>query len=134
MLVWNWLKKNFKLHKKQFLNFQNFSKCFMVILKVQGFPINMGIQKRFWYRFVKVQNEWVVFKNDHFFPKTKRSFLKMIEKRIEKRSFNDRFQKRLTTLLQAVLLLIVFSGTLCILMFWYLKRHIHNTFIVNWEV
>ena len=31
--------------------------------------------------FLKVQNEWVVFKNDSFFPKTKRSFLKTIEKR-----------------------------------------------------
>ena len=29
-------------------------------------------------RFLKVQNEWVVFKND-LFPKTKRSFLKTIE-------------------------------------------------------
>ena len=35
-----------------------------------------------------------------FFSKAKRSFLKTIEKRIEKRSFNDRFQKRLTTLLE----------------------------------
>ena len=43
-------------------------------------------------RFLKVQNEWVVFKNDRFFPKTKRSFLKTIEKRIKKRSLNDRFQ------------------------------------------
>ena len=32
-------------------------------------------------RFLKVQNECVVFKNDSFFPKTKRSFLKTIEKR-----------------------------------------------------
>ena len=39
--------------------------------------------------FLKVQNEWFVFKNDCFIPKTKRSVLK--------RSFNDRFQKRLTT-------------------------------------
>ena len=27
-----------------------------------------------------IQNEWVVFKNDRFFPKTKQSFLKTIEK------------------------------------------------------
>ena len=33
-----------------------------------------------------------------FFPKTKRSFLKTIEKRNKKQSFNDRFQKWLTTL------------------------------------
>ena len=31
--------------------------------------------------------------------KTKQSFLKKIEKRNKKRSFNDRFQKRLTTLI-----------------------------------
>ena len=49
-------------------------------------------------RFLKVQNEWVVFKNDRLFPKTRRSFLKKIEKRNKKQSFNDRFQKRLTTL------------------------------------
>ena len=36
-------------------------------------------------RFLKVQNEWVVFKNDRFFPKTKPSFLKTIEKRNKKR-------------------------------------------------
>jgi len=48
--------------------------------------------------FLKVQNEWVVLKNDSFFPKKKRSFLKTIEKRNKKRSFNNRFQKRLTTL------------------------------------
>ena len=38
----------------------------------------------------------------------KRSFLKTIEKRIEKRSFNDRFQKRLTTLVAAAPLFMVF--------------------------
>ena len=38
------------------------------------------------------------FKNDRFFEKTKRSFLKMIVKRSKKRSLNDRFQKRLPTL------------------------------------
>ena len=38
-------------------------------------------------RFLKVQTEWVVFKNDSFF-----------RKRNKKRSFNDRFQKQLTTL------------------------------------
>ena len=42
------------------------------------------------------------FKKLSFFPKPKRSFLKTIEKRIEKRSFNDRFQKRLTTLYKNV--------------------------------
>ena len=47
--------------------------------------------------FLKVQNEWVVFKYDHFFQK-KRLFLKTIEKRNKKRSFSDSFQKRLTTL------------------------------------
>ena len=50
-------------------------------------------------RFLKVQNEWIVFKNVNFFPKTKRSFLKTIEKRSKKRLFNDRFQERLATLL-----------------------------------
>ena len=38
------------------------------------------------------------FPNDRFCPKTKRSFWKTIEKRNKKRSLNDRFQKRLTTL------------------------------------
>ena len=32
-------------------------------------------------RFLKVQNEWVIFKNYSFFPKTKLSFQKTIEKR-----------------------------------------------------
>ena len=50
-------------------------------------------------RFLKVQNEWVVFKNDCFYPKTKRSLLKTIGTRNKKRSFNDRFQKRLTGLI-----------------------------------
>ena len=49
-------------------------------------------------RFLKVLNELVVFKNDRFFPKMKRSFLKTIEKLNKKQSFNDRFQTRLTTL------------------------------------
>ena len=31
-------------------------------------------------RFLKVQNEWVVFEIDSFFQKTKRSLLKTIEK------------------------------------------------------
>ena len=52
------------------------------------------LKKTIVIRFLKVQNEWVVFKNDRFFPKTKQSFLKTIEKTI----VNDRFQKRLTTL------------------------------------
>ena len=34
-----------------------------------------------------------------FFSKTKQSFLKTIEKRNKKQSFNDCFQKRLTTLI-----------------------------------
>ena len=38
-------------------------------------------------RFLKVQNEWVVFKTIVFF-----------RKRNKKRSFNERLQKRLTTL------------------------------------
>ena len=38
------------------------------------------------------------FQKRFYYFKTKRVFLKTIEKRIEKRSFNDRFQKRLTTL------------------------------------
>ena len=46
--------------------------------------------------------EWVVFKNDRFFPKTKRLFLKTIEKRNKKQSFNESFQKRLTTLNQTM--------------------------------
>ena len=49
-------------------------------------------------RFLKVQNEWVVFKNESFFPKTKQTFLKTILKRNKKLSFNCRFQKRFTTL------------------------------------
>jgi len=49
-------------------------------------------------RFLKVLNELVVFKNDRFFPKMKRSFLKTIEKLNKKQSFNDRFQTQLTTL------------------------------------
>ena len=40
----------------------------------------------------------IIFQKRSFFPKTKRSFLKTIEKRNKKRSFNGRFQKRLTTL------------------------------------
>jgi len=36
-------------------------------------------------RFLQVQNEWVVFKKDRFFPKTKQLFLKMIKKRNKKR-------------------------------------------------
>jgi len=36
-------------------------------------------------RFLKVQNEWVVFKNDRYFPKKKRSFFKTIKKRNKKR-------------------------------------------------
>ena len=43
-------------------------------------------------RFLKVQNEWVAFKKRSFIPKTKRLFLKTIEKRSKKLSFNDRFQ------------------------------------------
>ena len=51
------------------------------------------------YLFSKVQNVWVFFNNDCFFSKNETIVLKTIEKRIEKRSFNDRFKKRLTTLL-----------------------------------
>ena len=40
-------------------------------------------------RFLKVQNEWVVFKNDRFFPKTKPSFLKTIEKRNKKTTISS---------------------------------------------
>ena len=42
--------------------------------------------------FLKVQNEWVVFKKNRFFPK-RNDRLKTIEKWLEKRSFNNRFKK-----------------------------------------
>ena len=44
----------------------------------------------------------------------KRSFLKTIEKRIEKRSFNDRFQKRLTTLLGLLIVITIVKLSLMI--------------------
>ena len=49
---------------------------------------------RFRYSFSKSLKLASRFKNDRFFPKTKRSFLKTIKNKIK----NDRFQKRLTTL------------------------------------
>ena len=50
------------------------------------FNKNDCFQKTMAIRFLKVQNEWVVVKNDRFFSKTKQSFLKTKQKR----SFNDR--------------------------------------------
>ncbi len=43
------------------------------------------------FSFLKVHNESFVFKNDHFFPKIKRSFLE--KKQSEKRSFFQFFSK-----------------------------------------
>ena len=86
---------------------------------------NDRFYKRSFWKMIVFQNDrffklfvslTIVFKNDRysfskslkrvgrflkrsFFPKTKQLFLKTIEKRSKKRPFNDRFQKRLTTLL-----------------------------------
>jgi len=51
--------------------------------------------------FLKVLNEWVVFKNDIFFQKWNDCFLKMIKKRNknDRLTIVDHFQKQLTTLL-----------------------------------
>ena len=82
------------------LELEIFGCCYHVEGKVQHMlGITIGVMKHFpalekvsdfykvetahYCRFLKVQNEWVVFKNDRFFPKTKRSFLKTIEKRIK---------------------------------------------------
>ena len=82
---------------------QPYKKRSQIVLKKRPFF------KKIVIRFLKFQNEWVVFKNDRFFPKTKRSFLKTIKKRNKKRLFNDRFQKRLTTLVSSDNLTSIFN-------------------------
>ena len=54
--------------------------------------------KRLLFLFLKFKTSESFLKTSGFFSKTKRAFLETIEKRNQKISFNDRFQKRLTTL------------------------------------
>ena len=86
------LKRSF-FQKPQFLKKQSNKKRSQIVFIKRSFPKSIVIH------FLKVQNEWVILKNDHFYHKTIRLFLKSIEKLNKKRSFNDRFQKRLTTLM-----------------------------------
>ena len=57
----------------------------MFFFQTQSFFQKRSIFKTIVIRFLQVQNEWVVFKKDRFFPKTKQLFLKMIKKRNKKR-------------------------------------------------
>ena len=76
------VNKMFFFQKRSF--FKN--DCFFKTIKTVGNRfLKTIVSKTIVIRFLKVHNEWVVFKKRDFFPKTKRSFLKTFEKRNKKR-------------------------------------------------